>query len=705
MTDGTEASLHPKRVAALPASAAPPPAKKKKRQATSPDLIRREILDVYSAYDALLSSPTDPEPYVQTLVSAGATGSAPARRLAARLLPRFASLCPRLCLPASSALLELAALSLGAGEEALAADARRDAGAGLPLVVPAMLRAGAAGPAATRAAIGLIDAAFRRLARPPIPGAEAEAWVEALVVAFRARPRLVLAACLPALRAEGGGSRAVAASLIRDRLLAGGVAAEVLAQLPLGEALWFDSQLEGALPGLPPECASLVRQLAVKVPGSAAQAAEEARLAEGAGGDILADGPQDGHRAPAPASCNGNGGPSNPPLPGDSGAAPAAPLPPTAHVFPPGAGTPASPLPPLPAAMVMGGPPGDLPPAAPPLPPGDHPECIAPPVHAPRNPAAPLASVAPRSASQGQLSPEGRHACSGRRRDCEEDPSSGPGPSDGHRRRDGPPAWRGAAVVRPPSPPRQPRPSGRLRAPFAARGPPSRRSPSPPIPRRGRARPSGVRDGASGSPRRPPRRSPSPEGPRLAGPLLRFSRLPPDLPPRAVRAEAARHARAGRVAPAGPGAVLVCFPSMHEAAACFEAMAGRPVWGPAPLRLDWALPPAAAEEGAGPDRAAHVWVPGVAGPAQEGAVLAGLRRAGPGAAAAPVMRVLGARPGLLLGGGGLKTAEEVLRALRGGEPGPELNGASREAVRDPAAAARAQGPSRSSSEEAGELRP
>lgn len=112
-----------------------------------------------------------------------------------------------------------------------------------------MLRAGAAGPAATRAAIGLIDAAFRRLARPPIPGAEAEAWVEALVVAFRARPRLVLAACLPALRAEGGGSRAVAASLIRDRLLAGGVAAEVLAQLPLGEALWFDSQLEGALPG------------------------------------------------------------------------------------------------------------------------------------------------------------------------------------------------------------------------------------------------------------------------------------------------------------------------------------------------------------------------------------------------------------------------------------------------------------------------
>lgn len=73
MTDGTEASLHPKRVAALPASAAPPPAKKKKRQATSPDLIRREILDVYSAYDALLSSPTDPEPYVQTLVSAGAS--------------------------------------------------------------------------------------------------------------------------------------------------------------------------------------------------------------------------------------------------------------------------------------------------------------------------------------------------------------------------------------------------------------------------------------------------------------------------------------------------------------------------------------------------------------------------------------------------------------------------------------------------------
>eukprot|EP00887_Chlorella_sp_A99_P002290 scaffold10.g2290.t1 len=157
----------------------------------------------------------------------------------------------------------------------------------------------------------------------------------------------------------------------------------------------------------------------------------------------------------------------------------------------------------------------------------------------------------------------------------------------------------------------------------------------------------------------------------LAASCLYLSGLPLHLGERDVGAECARHARVECVVLLpGIGAAYVTFRSVRDAMRCYEGMAGAAPWrGCRPLDVQFCPAEAWPRGGRGPPSGAgrpatHVWLASGAGAGEEAEALRACREA---RAAPPehVLRVKGQwRSGLLLSFASTREAETAARALR-----------------------------------------
>ncbi|KAI7837421.1 hypothetical protein COHA_008788, partial [Chlorella ohadii] len=229
---------------------------------------RLELAEVYAAYTALASAapgaPPPEQPYLR-LLKAG-QGSEGCRRLAARLLPRYARHFPQHADTAADTLIALAKLSLAEPQQQVAA--RCDAAAGLPEVAAAAAKE--AGSGGQQATIKLVAFCFQQLAAllsasaastanggshllpnggtgsASASGAgstaadaasafESHLW-PCLDRCFASHFRVVLAACLHALKSPGEPNFAVASRFLSQRLLATPAAAAAAAASPAGPA-------------------------------------------------------------------------------------------------------------------------------------------------------------------------------------------------------------------------------------------------------------------------------------------------------------------------------------------------------------------------------------------------------------------------------------------------------------------------------------
>ncbi|PSC71891.1 proline-glutamic acid-and leucine-rich 1 [Micractinium conductrix] len=201
--------------------------------------------------------------------------------------------------------------------------------------------------------------------------------------------------------------------------------------------------------------------------------------------------------------------------------------------------------------------------------------------------------------------------------------------------------------------------------------------PSPP-PKRGRRGGDGE-DGDMATPDGPPPLPRMPPGlpqpvapPCLAAGCLFFQGLPRNLTERELRTECSKHCKAEWAArpPGLHGTALVWFKSVRDAARCYEAMCDALPWRErgSPLQLTFVGSEGAPGAPQRPQRPpTHVWVAGVGSQADEAEVLRCCRE---GDVPPPehLLRVPARRPGLLLVFREPSEAEAALAAIRAGRP-------------------------------------
>ncbi|KAF8056742.1 hypothetical protein HT031_006240 [Scenedesmus sp. PABB004] len=249
------------------------------RSPAPPDLerARAAVVGLYAAYRSLTDGPGGEGAFGELL--AASRGEAPARRLAARLLPRFAPRFPGRLDEAAGALIALHAGPAGGrgrGEPALDAAARRDALAGLGAVLRAAAAAGASQGGSARgpgdAAVKLVlDHLLRLLPQAPGDGddepsePEEEGEVAAgprpaaslaslralLLEALRRHPAATMGHCLARLRAHDQQLLAGVRAWLRGHLLAADEAAPATQRrgrrCPLARELEASSELQAWL--------------------------------------------------------------------------------------------------------------------------------------------------------------------------------------------------------------------------------------------------------------------------------------------------------------------------------------------------------------------------------------------------------------------------------------------------------------------------